>query len=217
MNFLQLTNDYIVESGACEQVGSVVNQEDEQAQAVIWVRDSWIEIQRNRLWRFRWAEDSLATVASQDTYTLTGMVRSADDDIDLDSFTVEGYVTPLLHASYDWIKHKQRVSPTLEGRPLYVAQRPDDSIVLYPTPDAIYTLNYEYYKAPVELLTDTDSPTLNPKFHKAIVWKAVEQYAREQGKEWSGLYQAAIRNFNSVYGKALEQETGKAYLAPLAF
>lgn len=217
MNFLQLTNDFIIESGACDQVGSVVNQLDEQAQAVIWVRDAWIEIQRNRLWRFRWAEDSFDTVADQGTYTLTNLVRSADDDFSMDKFIVDGDVLPLIHRTYDFIKAKVRSSPVETGKPRFVALRPDDSIVVYPTPDAAYTINYEYFSAPVELLTDTDSPTLNPKFHKVIVWKALEQYAREQGKEWAGLYQAAIRNYNSTYSMVLEQETGKAHLAPSPF
>lgn len=217
MNFLQLTNDFIVESGACEQVGSVVNQFDEQAQAVIWVRDAWIEVQRNRLWRFRWAEDSFSTVADKTTYTLTELVRSADDDFDLGVFTVSGVTTPLIEAPYSFIKDKLREDPTATGVPKYVAQRPDDSISIFPPPDGVYTVSYEYFKAPVELLADTDAPTLNPKFHKLITWKALEQYAREQGKEWAGLYQAAIRNFNSVYGKALEQETGKVHLAPSRF
>jgi hypothetical protein len=217
MNFLQLTNDFIVESGACEPVGSVVNQFDEQAQAVIWVRDAWIEIQRNRLWRFRWAEDSFSTVLDQTDYTLTNLVRSADDDINLNSFTLSSATQPLTEVPYPYIKARLRAFPDYSGMPKYVAQRPDDTIVVYPPPDGVYTLDYEYFKAPVELTDDTDSPTLNPKFHKVIVWKALEQYAREQGKEWAGLYQAAIRNYNSVYSKALEQETGKVHLAPSKF
>lgn len=220
MNLLQLTNDYIKETGVGDPIGSVVNQLDEYGQAVSWVVDAWVEIQRSRNWNARWAEASFNAAVDTSSYSLTTLGRVSGDDLLLSSFAIQsdsGVYTSLFPRHYSQIRHMINRDAAASQQPRFFAQFPDGSIRVYPLPDAVRAVRYEYYVAPVVLVDDLDTPNLDPKFHKAIVWKALEQYAREQGKEWDGLYQAAIRNFNAIYTEMLSQETGRAYLAPSPF
>ncbi len=220
MNYLQLTNDYLIDTGAGDPIGSVVGQSDEYLQGTTWIADAWVELQRNRNWGFRWAEGTFDTVLGQSAYALVDLSRVAGDDFDMKSFYYPvdgGGSTPLTPVEPHVLRAALSASGATQGTPRYISRYPDGSLRLYPTPDSVATIKYEYFGAPIVLVADLDTPTLDPKFHKAIVWKAVEQYAREQGKEWSALYQAAIRNFNAIYSQMLNQETGRVYRAPSPF
>ncbi len=214
MNYLQLTNDYLAETGAGDPIGSVVNQTDEYRQATTWIADAWVEIQRNRRWRFRWAEDTFTTVGGQGTYSLSELGKTSGTDIDVSSFRLAGSSASLAAISHRQMQTLEKGANSYAGTPRYIALYPDDTLHVYPKPDAALSMSYEYYAAPTFLVADLDTPTLQPAFHKAIVWKAVEQYAREQGKEWQALYQAAIRNFNAIYSVMLHRETGSVRLSP---
>jgi len=220
MNYLQLTNDYLIETGAGDTIGSVVGQSDEYLQATKWIADAWVEIQRNRNWNFRWAEDSFSTVIGQYQYTLTDTLRVSGDDPLKGSFYYrlpDGRYSRLCLTTYQHSRAVRNAGNVAQGVPNSIAFSPAGDMYLHPTPDAVSSIKYEYHVAPVVLVDDLDFPSMSPEFHKAIVWKAVEQYAREQGKEWRNLYQVAVRNFNAIYSKMLEHETGRAYLAPSPF
>lgn len=54
------------------------------------------------------------------------------------------------------------------GQPLY-AYFSDNTIKLYPAPDAAYTLSLRYYKKPTELSADGDVPTIPSEFEELLV------------------------------------------------
>jgi len=211
MNYLQLVNDYITETGAGDPIGSITGQTDDYLKATTWISDAWTEIQRNRNWSFRWAEGSFTTSASESKYSLEALGRQLGDNFDLCSFRIQrddGSTSSLRSIPHQLMRPLQSAT---SDYPRTISQYPDGSLRVYPTPSKAVVITFEYFKAPVVLKLDQDTPALDPQYHKAIVWKAVEQYAREQGKEWASLNQSAIRSYNSIYSSLLGTETGRVY------
>lgn len=219
MNYLQLVNDFLMESGLGDAISSVAGQEDEEALAVKWIADAWVEIQRVRNWDFRWVEGSVALTVNKSRYTLTELGLQEGDEIDYSSFLLSTSSDP--EAPYqrlEEIPYQAQMTRVIQsGRPTQVCKYPDDSIRFNASPDDTYELKYEYYLAPVTLSTDLDVPSLPSQYHKIIVWKALEQYAREQGNEWKALYEVAVRNYNALFSTLLNRETGKVSFAPSPF
>lgn len=200
MDYLQLVNDFLVETGMEDPIESVIGQIDDSLKATTWIRDAWVEIQRAEQWKFRWAEGSFATVASQQRYTQVEQGMTAGCKLDRGSLWIPAYKSQVVESCADRIRFLSDA-----GRPSVFSYLPDDSIELYFIPDAAYTITYEYWRAPVVLTLNTDTPTVSPEWHKAIVWKAIVNYAREQGREWDGLYQSSNREFNAIYSDMLSE------------
>lgn len=200
MNYLQLTNDFLIETQMEDQVSTLASIQDDVEQASVWIRDAWLEIQRKKRWNFRWAVDVFATTAGKRVYTLSEMGRTAGDEIDLDQVYVLNGTEKL--DPFDW---RASIGHYDTGTPQRVGQRPDEAILLDPIPDEAINIVTEYFRAPQVLIADDNEPYMDPSFHKAIVWKAIQNYAREQGNEWRGLYEAADREFADMYGVMLHR------------
>ena len=194
MTYLELVNDFLIETGMEDPIATVTGQIDDGGQAVQWVRDAWTEIQRGEKWAFRWAEGSFDTVPGQKLYS----PANAGDTFDRTAFFNQSTKIPMLIGDYSELKYRDD-----EGEPTMVSIRPDRKLSLYYVPNDVYTIDYAYWAAPTALLDDGDIPSIDPSYHKAIVWKAITNYAREQGKEWNGLYVAANREYNSIYSDML--------------
>lgn len=53
--------------------------------------------------------------------------------------------------------------------PRYVSRTPDRQFVLYPIPDKVYEVIYEYYSVPTDLSAYDDTPTIPAQFRTAIL------------------------------------------------
>lgn len=205
MNYLQLVNDFLIETEMDDQQATVVDLLDDPLRATVWVRDAWLEIQRARNdWSFRWAEGNFDTIAAQREYTLTELGRVSGDIVNLSTLRIIAEKKRLDVAHYNKYEFMDST-----GMPTWVSQKPNKNIGLYYIPDAAYTINFDYYSAPVTLADNADTPTLESAYHKAIVWLAVKNYAREQGGEWRGLYQAAQAEYLIVYHNMVNSFTPK--------
>lgn len=201
MNYLQLVNDFLIETQMEDSVPTLTSLRDDTEQASVWIRDAWLEIQRSRSdWSFRWAVGVFATSSAKRIYSLADMGLVAGDKIDLGQvYMLNG--THLLR-NFNW---RETIGSFMQGVPERVGRRPDGALVFDPIPNDAYNVVIEFAAAPRVLQADTDEPTIDPAFHKAIVWKAIVNYAREQGNEWRGLYQAANREYNAIYGVMLNE------------
>lgn len=198
MNYLQLVNDFMVETGMEDELTTTVGQIDDAKKATVWIRDAWTEIQRSRRWSFRWAEGSFNTSSAQKAYTQTQQGMTPGDDLDCASLKITAEKKRLVEVP----------SATLEffdndGMPGHFGIQPNESMILHPIPDATYAISYAYWSAPVVLTADTDTPSISQEWHKAIVWKAIANYAREQGREWDGLYRSANAEYNLINSNML--------------
>jgi len=191
MNYLQLVNDFMIETDMDDQIVTVTGQIDDGLKATIWIRDAWLQIQRREKWEFLWYEGTMTTVASQSTYPKSDLTTGRVNRDSLRLPATKSYVHAYSINSFRF--------STDTGIPTKVAYLPNESMVLNPIPDAAYVITADCYAKPVTLMNDTDTPSMDEDFHKAIVWIAISNYAREQGAEWAGLYTVANREFNQIY------------------
>lgn len=87
--------------------------------------------------------------------------------------TFNNETTLLKHIDYDdylkkYIGSEYTAVTTDRSMPLFVAQAPNLEYVLHPVPDEAYTLSYEYYKLPTDLVAGTDVPSLPEAFRHVI-------------------------------------------------
>lgn len=62
------------------------------------------------------------------------------------------------------------------GPPIYVTVDPQMNFILGPAPDNIYTVTGDYQRGPQILTLDADTPDMPSRFHKLIVYRAMEKY-----------------------------------------
>ena len=54
----------------------------------------------------------------------------------------------------------------------------DDSLLIGPVPDGVYSIRMEYLRAPLELAEDTDEPEFDAQFHMILCWRALIEVAK---------------------------------------
>ena len=188
----------MLETSMDDVVVTVLSQDDEVLRAANWVRDAWVEIQRSERWDFMWRQGEFKTKAGQPDYTRAEQLRENGSKADFTSL----YAYPTRR----FIGYTNtRIPPVGDdvGPPRSVASFPNETIRISPTPDKEYSIQYSMWETPVFLENDLDTPSVAPAWHKAIVWKAIANYAREQGREWEGLYTASTREYNHMYSDML--------------
>lgn len=204
MNFLQICQRTRQE---CSISGSgpvtVVNQTGEMKKIVDWVLTAYEDIQgMYSTWNFLRFDFSFPTIASSSTYlpsavNLTELAKWKEDSLRI-YLTATGVSDEQRLWPQDWTSFKDfrliGVIPT--GKPSEFSIRPDKSIVLYQTPNDIYTVVGEYFKRPQTMSANADEPLIPSQFHMAVVWKAAMYYAADQGA--SELYATAEREFKRV-------------------
>ena len=87
---------------------------------------------------------TVTTIAGTNEYTLTG----AGEDIKFFYFLDTTNKNNIVYQSKEWIDVQNNVDTPLQGRPNYFSYTTTDSngdmkVILYPTPDAVYTLSFK--------------------------------------------------------------------------
>ena len=127
---------------------------------------------------------SFNTVASQQSYSPTDTSLPRFNRLQKDSCriyrTSDGAAGELFleHMGYPEFRdyYLFGAKRAVEARPLSIAVDPSKNILLGFTPDAIYTVNGEYYVKPQVLSADTDTPEMPEEYHLAIVYFAMQNY-----------------------------------------
>ena len=207
MNFLQLCQAVRREAGISGSgPTTTVSQTGELGKIVEWVLMAYQDIQIiNPTWNFLRADFSFQTIAATSDYLPTAI--SLDE---LSQWNVDGirsYLTSSgvagersLHPmSWEWLREVRLFGTISSGPPVELAIRPSKAIVLWPTPDAAYTITGEYWKRPQTMTANTDEPLIKDAFQMAIVWKAVKYYAADQGA--AELYATASINYTHILNR----------------
>lgn len=174
MNFLELCKRLHLEAGyAGSGPSSVVNQQGEHKRLTVWIQEAWLDIQRMRTdWQFMRAEMSVPVLANQNS-ALTGhkVARVIEETVLLvlsdSSKRRLDYLAPDM---FRVLKREQVDRPSL---PIYYTIDKNNELHLFPTPTQDVTLIGEYYRQPVNLVENTDSPGMDERYHMAIVWLAL--------------------------------------------
>jgi len=109
----------------------------------------------------------------------------------------EEYLDKYIDAEYN-------TSTGIREIPRMVAQAPGSEFLVYPSPDESYTLVYDYYSLPVDLILYSDVPTLPEAFRHIIVDGAMF-YAYQFRADYENAqlmwerYKDGIANMKSIY------------------
>lgn len=167
---------------------TVVGQTGEMKRLVDWTAAAWFEIQATHPdWRFKRYSVSFVTVAAQAAYTPTqaGATASTFSRWVKDSFRVYttasgfGSEVALAFIPYEQWRDVYQFGAmrTTYSMPIELTVTPNNSLGFGPVTSAGFTINGDYYTAPIRMALDADVPEL-PAAHDPllIVYKAMMYY-----------------------------------------
>jgi hypothetical protein len=175
MTFLELVQELHRETGAGSTApATTLNQVGEAGRLVGWIKQANLYIQNKHTdWNFLWNRYSFSTVA--DTYIYVPIVGI--DAYDRGTFLIDDEPLDVV----DYLDMKSIKRETGSGLPFQAVIMPDETIRLDQTPDAIYTVRYDYWATAMDFDATTENDantTLIPvRFHDTIIAKALTYYA----------------------------------------
>lgn len=183
MTFLELCQMVARESGTISGTLPLATtaQEGRLLKVVNWTRSAWTQIQNDRT-HWRWMYDEFGdancitsvgtrryTPASWNIQRMRHWVIAPESPITLyleaTGQSDEGELSAISWAEF---RRTYERGSHPEGRPIHVAVSPQNEICLGPTPDDVYRIRGEYYKAPQTLEADEDVPELPEHYHEVI-------------------------------------------------
>jgi len=127
-------------------------------------------------WPFNHNYDTITLTAGQMRYPLPTNAKY----VDFDTVRLERSTTPLVQNArkLDQLSYDEYVSryiddeykPASQGSaPEYVVRAQDTDIIFAPIPDNAYSVKYEYYMYPADLVIDVDVPTIPFRYRHVII------------------------------------------------
>ena len=184
MNYLTLCKRLRLEAGISGTgPAAVAGQTGEMLRVVEWIAAAYEDVQTaHATWRFLREDFSFPTIADTQEYTpaaasitdLASWIRqdmrlyltSAADEQFLQDMPWDDFRIAAMYGS----------NRLVTGRPILASIKPNNSLMLWQTPDDVYTVLGEYYTVPDVMALDADIPIIPARFHLAIVWKALMYY-----------------------------------------
>jgi len=215
MTFLQLVQRLSSESGAAGSgPTAVVGQTGEAGRFVNWIADAYREIQDSREdWDFLRGSFTFNTVASTQGYAKSTVTNLSEWRVtksgDIRAYLASAGVSDEQYLTYvKWNQFQERylfgAERSVEDRPTHFTIKPDKSILFWPTPDAIYTINGEFYRTAYEFTADADEPIFD-KHHLVIMYNALMRYSAYVSEP--ALYSKAELEYKKLYRKIVRDYT----------
>ena len=128
--------------------------------------------------------DPLQTILNTQEYQLTDV-----DEILTDTF--RSYETALGiddRQRMIWVPWRQfRLSTGIVNeeaeRPIWVSRKPTGELYVWPKPNAVYSIDFEYFKTPQILLTNDSVPEMPVRHHMLIVYEALKRFGLSENAE----------------------------------
>lgn len=195
MDYLTLLQTLHVEAGRQGVTpAAVTGLTGMNSRLLSWIGRAYADIQLlHESWLFRRGEFSFSTVASTQNYSasdasITDLAawKYDSDHNQLSGIRIYSSVTDeqdLIFIPWDDFRanYKYGSFRSQSGRPTIFSVKYDNTIDLWPVPDAVYTVNGEYIKQADTLSGNTDEPIIPADFHMSIVWKALMLYGAYEG------------------------------------
>ncbi|MFA5632968.1 MAG: hypothetical protein WC997_15790 [Porticoccaceae bacterium] len=212
MTFLEIVQKVVRYSGMADSGPSAVTgQVGDYQKAIGYVQDAHSEIQSLRFdWFFLWRQSALTISPGVPLYP--GPARLGIWDAQ--RIFLDGSPLPVI----EWADYKpESVDP---ARPAMGVIRPDNQLQLVPAPDEGYHLSYEYYRTPLVMVENADTPLIPAQFRDVIVGRALMLYgnyesaadAKIQGAE---MYQANMELLERHQLSRRQQTHGRQEAAPI--
>lgn len=206
---------------------AVTGQTGEMARLVEWIKNADREIQQQwNDWNFLWASDSFNTISSQSLYDLTDetdMGGAPNIITDFNHLAKHDNTSDLAGELRIWVdgdplffipwSEYQASSYTGTSKPYQFTIRPDGKWLLLPTPNAVYAINFEYYKTPTLLAANGDISAIPVLYHDTIVARAMMFYGEYESAQevLQGGAERYTEGYTSLMDKELPQTDGQRF------
>ena len=190
MNKLQLVQRFNQEVAATgETISTTINQTGMIKRLVDWIDSAYQDIQDlHEDWDFLRADFSFPTVSGTREYakadiSLDELNAWEVDDIRI--YTVTSDETNLEYTAWDDFKYQFLFGPhrVNTGRPFFFSIDPVGSFWTGLIPNAVFTINGEYFKRAQVMSLDADIPLIPTQSQMAIVWRALMFYGAFEGAD----------------------------------
>lgn len=188
MNFLELAQECRSLSGeGGTGPADVATASGIEARIVSYVKNAWIDIQTHpKKWKWMWGRylvsgSPLQTIANTREYVLTG-VRNVRVNSFKSYLTATGVSDRQRMVWTPWQNYDARYGIVQEtaNRPIQVTRQPNGDLVVYPKADAVYSIEFEYFKTAQVLAANADTPDFHSDFHQLIVYEALKRYGKAE-------------------------------------
>lgn len=196
MDYLRLCQELVSELGLAGGTGpsTVDGQRGELKNVTRWIRDSclWVDNLWTD-WKYHWCEYS-GTIA-QDARVPTAAANPVGHwdraSFYIDKASLTGQLVTYMPWEAFRTLYESGSALAQRDRPNTLTVRPDSTIRLHPTSDALRTVTAEYWRRPKILTLDTDVPLMPEQFHRIIMARAAIMYGnREDAPEIIGGFEA---------------------------
>lgn len=177
MNYLQLCNAVLKELNEVEIV-SVASTRGIQSAVKDFINKAQKDVINSELeWPFTYANGSITTASGTGEYTLAADLKTIDQDTVYIDLGGSKSLMPLEYLAYDeYIRDYLSLNSDpndnhlAEPRNFYITQ--DSKLGLYPEPDGVYTISYQYWSTHSDMASNTDTPVVPERFHDIIINRA---------------------------------------------
>lgn len=208
MNRLALCKRLRSEAGiAGSGPSTTISQTGELGRIVDWIDEAYEDIQdKHNDWYFLRNDFSFNCVVGTSSYptsTVTNLSNWKPDSFRC-YLTSTDNETWLNYWSWDNFRDSRLMGPnrTATGMPIDFTIKPDKTVVLWPIPDDTYTIDGEFYRSPLAMTLDADTPVFD-RYNMAIVYNALMRYAAYSAEP--SLFANAQKEYGRLIAK-LERE-----------
>ena len=185
MNKLELCQEVLSRTGQSGTMTTTVGQRGMFRRISNWVREAYMDIQRMPIpWRWMRVRDVTGNLSpNKETYTAVELGLPNLRSFDLDSFSIHAISdAPDTASPMDGTKPWDTINTTYAvsmapGTPRFVLAPEHTTLHVYPVPNDMYVIHFDYFKRPQVLAADTDVPEMPDYFHDLIVLMALKRYA----------------------------------------
>ena len=212
-NHLQLVQELVAELGiggannGATVPSTVLGQAGQLYNAVNWIRQAENNI--NLMWAnwnflaVEYSEDLTIGSAAVPTHSGTETVNKWDRD----SFWLDITETTAGQLEYmDWTQFRKVILPgstgANNGKPARITKKRDGTMLLDVPSNATYTLTGEFWKEPVLLSANDDTPAMPSQYHRIIICEAAIKYGNKEAAS------EVIQGFEAEYIYLLDKLEG---------
>jgi len=192
MNFIQLAQATRKRAGLQGAGPSSVSTTGFEAALIALIQDAWTDVQNYRKdWKWMRSTSIFLMTIGKSDYTLGDIFGVTYRH----KYWLKGTMYALINGQYTAIRFveydtfiERTQNDTTTSPPSIFTIRPNDSALLFNSPDSDYTIKVDYQKSPQILEKDADVPELPVHYHSLIVYASLEKYAiyLENGTLFSG-------------------------------
>jgi len=208
MNFLKMAQDVRLKSGVQGTGPSSAETTGYDQIFLVVVRDVWRDIQAaKKTWKWMRVGASFQTQLGKTTYTpaeVFGPNNRFKRYYDYTFYIQEsGKKCPMRYVNYDYYIRKHS-NDTNQCVPKEFTIRESDNALIFPTPNGVYWIFFDYHKTVQTLTAATDVPECPEDYHPIIVYGATASYCLSMSM--AALQQEYSQRFTESYDQMVREQ-----------